>query len=528
MTSTLPPEPPNFPGINYNPSFWSNANSTGLTYNQALKNFLAFPVAQGTETLQNTNVNGTLTIINTTTPSETYSQYVDPNPNLDMTLSTTQTTGGLTIRTPTNSFTMNPNTFNINLTTPTPVTGLQMLNPINMANFNIVNMGQYSTAYTQALNTNEDYIATCNYVNDMISQSGGILDNNNIWTGTNQFQNFVYIGTVNASNYYSQLSQLANGALNINNQTPSANFPNINFKCNNGSNTMTTYFSITPQELDTFTTLNMNNNQIINSGGVQIGGATANTYTQLIQGGSTFGINNLYPSSSSPQISLAVKNLSESLQGLIITSSGVNLNTQLNMSNYNIINLGSGTTATTQTYPNNTASIATCEYVTTAINNIVPTPTPYFYGTTATISWNQVTTGYFNGNYYPNTNGSYDQLQSGVASITFTVPKDPVLYPVIVTANLSGNIQFPTGGTSLNANTGPYQPFSGGSTPYSWNGTQFIWGYGCTVTPPSFSFGSTTVTVSAQTFFNCHLNSSSNININANPFTQVSFFVYQS
>ena len=77
-----------------------------------------------------------------------------------MTLSTEQTSGGLTIRTPSNSFTMNPNTFNINLTTPTPVTGLQMLNPINMANFNIVNMGQYSTAYTQALNTHEDYVDT--------------------------------------------------------------------------------------------------------------------------------------------------------------------------------------------------------------------------------------------------------------------------------------------------------------------------------------------------------------------------------
>lgn len=264
MTSTLPPDPPNFNGINYNSSFWSNASSTGLTYNQALKNFLTFPVAQGTETLQNTAVNGTLTLINPLTPSETYSQYIDNDPTLDMTLSTLQNTGGLTIRTPTNSFTMNPKTFNINLTTPTPVTGLQMLNPINMANFNIVNMGQYSTAYTQALNTHEDYVATCNYVNDMIVNGGGILDNANDWTNTNTFESYLNVGTVDTSNYYSQISQLSNGALNINNQCPSANFPNTNFKCNNGSNVMTTYFSITPQELDTFTTLNMNSQNIIN------------------------------------------------------------------------------------------------------------------------------------------------------------------------------------------------------------------------------------------------------------------------
>jgi len=140
MTSTLPPDPPNFPGINYNPSFWSNATTTGLTYNQALKNFLAFPVAQGTESLQNTSVNGTLTLVNPITPSETYSQYIDQNPVYDMTLSTTQNNGGLTIRTPTNSFTMNPKTFNINLVTPSPVTGAQFLNPIDMNNFNIVNL----------------------------------------------------------------------------------------------------------------------------------------------------------------------------------------------------------------------------------------------------------------------------------------------------------------------------------------------------------------------------------------------------
>ena len=263
MTSVNPPEY-NFPGINYNSSFWTTNPNAGLTYNEAIKKFLLFPVAQGTETLQNTNVNGTITIINPLTPTETYSQYIDNDTSLDMTLSTAQSSGGLTIRTPTNSFTMNPKTFNINLTTPTPVTGLQMLNPINMANFNIVNMGQYSTAYTQALNTHEDYVATCNYVNDMIVNGGGILDNPNDWTATNTFESYLNVGTVTASNYYSQISQLASGALNINNQTPSANFPNINFQCNNGSNVMTNYFSITPQELDSFTVLNMNSQNIIN------------------------------------------------------------------------------------------------------------------------------------------------------------------------------------------------------------------------------------------------------------------------
>ena len=386
MTSTLPPDPPNFPGINYNPSFWSNANSIGLTYNQALKNFLAFPVAQGTETLQNTNVNGTLTIINTTTPSETYSQYVDPNPNLDMTLSTTQTTGGLTIRTPTNSFTMNPKTFNQNLITPAPVTGLQMLNPINMANFSIVNMGQYSTAYTQALNTHEDYVATCNYVNNMIVNGGGILDNANDWTATNTFESYLNIGTVTASNYYSQLSQLANGALNINNQTPTANFPNINFQCNNGSNVMTNYFSITPQELDSNTTLNMNSQVIKNcsalngtSGGTLLLGTQQPTYIS-ITGGSLTANNSLGINSTNGVCILnyyTPNNLSLNMTGtaqtfyiqntngniMTFSETEIDANKNLNMNNFSLLNIGQNSTAYTQPSSTNNTSIATTAFV---------------------------------------------------------------------------------------------------------------------------------------------------------------------
>jgi hypothetical protein len=196
MTSTNPPDPPNFNGINYNSSFWTNSTTTtGLSYNDALKSFLSFPIAQGPETLQNTTVNGTLTLVNTSNPSETYSQYIDTSSILDMTLSTAQTTGGLTIRTPDASFTMNPNLFNVNLVTPSNVSGVLLLNPINMNNNSIISMGQYSTAYTQVNNTNLDYIATCNYVNNMIVNGDGILDNNNVWTGTNTFNIIVTLPT---------------------------------------------------------------------------------------------------------------------------------------------------------------------------------------------------------------------------------------------------------------------------------------------------------------------------------------------
>ena len=38
-----------------------NDGDTPLTYNKAVKYFLRYPIAQGTETLQTTNVNGLLT-----------------------------------------------------------------------------------------------------------------------------------------------------------------------------------------------------------------------------------------------------------------------------------------------------------------------------------------------------------------------------------------------------------------------------------------------------------------------------------
>jgi len=279
MTSTLPPDPPNFPGINYNPSFWSNATTTGLTYNQALKNFLAFPVAQGTESLQNTSVNGTLTLVNPITPSETYSQYIDQNPVYDMTLSTTQNNGGLTIRTPTNSFTMNPKTFNINLVTPSPVTGAQFLNPIDMNNFNIVNMGQYSTAYTQANNTNLDYVATCNYVNNMIVNGNGILDNNNVWTGTNEFQNSLSV-TYNGGLNIGQYGNLSNSTIlnpqifviKNSNQNDSAQ---IYFQMFNSAGVAQTPMNFTPTAVYCNLPLNLTNGSDINMGNNDINNCTS-------------------------------------------------------------------------------------------------------------------------------------------------------------------------------------------------------------------------------------------------------------
>lgn len=325
MTSTLPPDPPNFSGINYNSSFWSNASTTGLTYNQALKNFLTFPTAQGSETLQNTSVNGTLTLINTTTPTETYSQYVDPSPLYDMTLSTTQNNGGLTIRTPLNSFTMNPNTFNQNLVTPTPVIGVQLLNPINMNNFNILNMGQYSTGYTQALNTNLDYLATCNYVNNMIVNGNGILDNNNLWTGLNNFN----------ANGDGQITTDHGLTLMYNNQVGQAesDIVCINNTSNYGLNIYAEKTQVINTSIPKITVFNDNSNTVFNTG------ATVNGNVTFINGTNNSSIkqnvNELTINSNSSYINIATGQLA--VQNTITATQ-----TNLNGANYFATTAGGG------------------------------------------------------------------------------------------------------------------------------------------------------------------------------------------
>jgi hypothetical protein len=57
MSAQLPPDVIIFPGIDYNSSFYTSKSDT-LTYEEASKNFLKYPNAQGTENLQTINVTG--------------------------------------------------------------------------------------------------------------------------------------------------------------------------------------------------------------------------------------------------------------------------------------------------------------------------------------------------------------------------------------------------------------------------------------------------------------------------------------
>jgi hypothetical protein len=568
----------------YNPDDWTNANDP-IDNQYLAQNYLQFPTAQGAETLGDATIGGVLTAQDLATFSDlatfnngieiattagikfsddsvqtvafveaNYAQlntdniflspnqntfagdastnnanapikltngvageyatfYLNPSTGEDITLYTNQNpSGGLTIRGANGaSFTMNPASvqdgYGCSLINPLSMNG-QTLSGLNNVYANTggtitiqspISLGTNAIAKTQTSGDSSTFVATTAFVQDAVQVSGvQTTDSPLLWQGANTIQ--------------------------YNGGTPST----LTYSCPYG---MSNVWNITGGNGDC--------NIVANGGGNGAHGDAFRIY--CVQNNTS----NASLASMTPQLTLSnnytamqVRDGINIPSGTSYTINGVNILTGYATTTYVNNALApyaplaspalTGTpTAPTQPANSTGGAIANVDYVATAISNIAPTALPFFYASVATINWNQTTTGYFNGNYYPNTNGAYDQVQAGVATISFTVPKNPVNYPVFATATMQGNIQFPTGGTSLNSNTGPYQPFSGGSTPYGWNGTQYLYGYGCTVQPPSIS-GTYTITITAQTFFSSHLNSSSNISVNANPFSQVSFICYQS
>lgn len=97
----LPPNVELFNTINFNSAFFTNANTGYLTFSEATSLFVQYPTAQGKETLQNTTVNGNLTVADNVIVNGDYIQYPDGtqqttamvslSPNTTYTYATVQT-----------------------------------------------------------------------------------------------------------------------------------------------------------------------------------------------------------------------------------------------------------------------------------------------------------------------------------------------------------------------------------------------------------------------------------------------------
>ena len=77
MATELPPNVELFNTINFNSAFFTNINSGYLTFSEASTLFLQYPTAQGKETLQNTTVNGDLTVAKDLIVNGEYVQFPD-------------------------------------------------------------------------------------------------------------------------------------------------------------------------------------------------------------------------------------------------------------------------------------------------------------------------------------------------------------------------------------------------------------------------------------------------------------------
>jgi hypothetical protein len=159
--------------------------------------------------------------------------------------------------------------------------------------------------------------------------------------------------------------------------------------------------------------LNMQTNNIINCNSITLGSNTVGSNSYISQTGEILTISNTYPSTSSPNLNLYVKNSGGIDRGITITSSSISPSLPINMNNQDITNIGSGSSAYTQLPNTNDTTIATTAFVSQAITTAVPIYTT----TTATCPQGgdmtplTVYTTCF-------TNGGYATFTSGAFSIT--------------------------------------------------------------------------------------------------------------
>jgi len=226
---------------------------------------------------------------------------------------------------------------------------------------------------------------------------------------------YLYSGTE-----FSSLQQSSTlNQLTIYNNAPHTDFSaNIAFNLNNntGGSSPVNVLQLYPNEVSVKTNLNINNQNIINIGALNMGSATIGANTLINQSGAVFNIQNTYPSTSSPQVNITVKNAGGIDRGILISSTLISPTLSIDMDSLNITRMGPGSTGFTQSASSNDTSIATTAYVTTAVA-AVSALLPVYTTTTATMTTGGdmtpvtlFTTAY--------TSGGYATFVSGAFSIT--------------------------------------------------------------------------------------------------------------
>jgi len=256
------------------------------------------------------------------TSGEYGSLFVDPSSSNDLTIYSNQTNGGLTIRNPSASFTLNPYTIT------SGIIGARSLNPIDMNGnglYGLSNLYYNGNATTALMNLSS---GTIGFNNNNLSQIGTVYIGDN--SGTNY-------STINQSGFN----------LSLVNNTPysGGGTNNINFNLKNSTNTLVNPLTIYPTSILIGTQLDLNTNTLYN--------ASLNSNCVA----TTQGLGN---SSTAIATTAFVQN---AIDALPVVSGYAELNTATLQTFTGPITFSGTTKATTQVVGTNDTTLATTEFV---------------------------------------------------------------------------------------------------------------------------------------------------------------------
>jgi len=332
--------------------------------------------------------------ITNTANSDNASLYIDPAPSVDLTLYSAQSSGGLTVRNPTASFTLNP------VTITTGVVGARSLNPIDMNGKALYGL---ENVYTDANDLN------------LIDYAGDAL-----LTLSNSTGSICYTGLSMNNNRLSGLNIISSYGTGM--------------TITDGSNS--SMLLLTNGGHTSYENINMNYNQLSNVNQISFGGNNCSIQNSNSINQNTLNIINNSPYVNNGTINFQMLNsFSNPFNPLSITSTGVLYGTNINMQNLNINNCASinpslNNYVTTTTPPNgdNSTKLATTAFVIAnqpSLTNFaqLTTSTPQTF--TGQINFSAATK--YNGNQVATINQLPYNISSTISNYTLLSPTNITL-----------------------------------------------------------------------------------------------------
>lgn len=354
--------------------------------------------------------------------------YIDPSAGNDLTLYSNQATGGLTVRNPNASFTLNP------VVITAGIVGAQTTNPIDMNGYNLLGLNNvYADGASMTFNdsTNSPMLLLTN--GGHTSYENLNMNNNTITNATSVSSPLYLVGANgqigNSASLNPQILTIRNTALNnttpqiyfqINDSSNNATSPmqilwdNVNFRAPIGGidstvlNVAGTGITVgaVPLKVNTINTngqpnvtfsagIDMGANNIINCGSGSTGttasvgdNSTKLATTAFVQANTPSTANFAQLTTTSQQTFTGPNNFTGTLQSggvLVATVNNLPYNISTTISNYTVngsidhITLNSGFSQQTTNYPSNNTSTFFSNPFTITINSTVPYGNQLFY-----------------------------------------------------------------------------------------------------------------------------------------------------